>query len=50
MKKHVLDTSAFLTLRDDEPGADQAAGFLYQAEKGEAACLGCFITLMEILY
>jgi ribonuclease VapC len=50
MKRYVLDTSALLTLRDDELGADRVAEVLHQAAKGKARCYGCFITLMEVLY
>jgi predicted nucleic acid-binding protein len=50
MNVYLLDTSALLTLRDDEPGADRVAEVLEQAQRNEARCLGCFITLMEILY
>ena len=50
MNAYLLDTSALLTLRDDEPGSDRVAELLQQAQRGEARCLGCFITLMEILY
>ena len=50
MKRYVLDTSALLTLRDDEPGADRVAEVLHQAAKGKARCYGCFISLMEVLY
>jgi predicted nucleic acid-binding protein len=50
MNVYLLDTSALLTLRDDEPGADRVAELLGQAQRGDARCLGCFITLMEILY
>jgi len=50
MKVYLLDTSALLTLRDDEPGSDRVAELLEQAQRNEARCLGCFITLMEILY
>ncbi len=38
MKKYVLDTSALLTLRDDEEGADLVADLLYQAQRGEVVC------------
>ena len=41
-----LDTSALLTLRDDEPGADQVE----QALVGPVRCTACFITRMEVLY
>jgi predicted nucleic acid-binding protein len=50
MKRWLLDTSALLALRDDEPGADEVAGLLVSAQKGKARCYGCFITLMEVLY
>ena len=50
MKAYVLDTSALLTLRSDEPGAKQVAEFLAQAHSGETVCYGCFISLMEVLY
>lgn len=50
MKRYVLDTSALLTLRDDEPGADRVAVVLQQAAKGKTRCYGCFISLMEVLY
>lgn len=50
MKKYLLDTSALLCLRDDEPGADRVAGLLALAQAGQAQCLGCFITLMELMY
>jgi predicted nucleic acid-binding protein len=50
MRRYLLDTSALLTLRDDESGADTVADLLAQAQKGEAQIQGCFITLMEVLY
>lgn len=50
MKRFVLDTSALLTLRDNEPGADRVSELLHQAAKGKAKCLGCFVSLMEVLY
>ena len=50
MKRFLLDTSALLTLRDDEAGADRVAEVLNLAVKGKAKCFGCFITLMEVLY
>lgn len=50
MNEFLLDTSALLTLRDDEPGADHVAGLLEAATDGNAICHGCFITLMEVLY
>lgn len=50
MKAYVLDTSALLTLRSDEPGATQVAELLAEATSGDAICYGSFITLMEVLY
>ena len=50
MKQYLLGTSALLTLRDDEPGADRVAELLAKARRREAACFGCFITLMEVHY
>ena len=50
MKRWLLDTSALLALRDDEPGADEVADLLRQAQQGRARCLGCFMTQMEVLY
>ncbi len=50
MKRYLLDTSALLTLRDNEPGADQVADILYAAQQGKVQCYGCFMSLLEILY
>lgn len=50
MKRYLLDTSAFLTLRDDEEGADQVAEILQMAQAQNANCFACFLTLMEIFY
>ena len=50
MKKYLLDTSALLCLRDDEPGAQRVAEILALAQGGQAQCAGCFITLMELMY
>jgi ribonuclease VapC len=47
MRRFLLDTSAFLTLRDDEPGADRVAGLL---RASDAHCIACFMTRMELLY
>ena len=45
MTRFCLDTSALLTLRDDEPGADQVE----QALEAPVRCTACFITRMEVL-
>jgi len=50
MKRYLLDTSALLTLRDDEEGADIVAGLLYQAQEKKVICFACFMTFMEIFY
>ena len=50
MKRFLLDTSALLTLRDDEPGAQRVAEVLQLAQQGKAKCYGCFMSLMEVLY
>jgi ribonuclease VapC len=50
MKRYLLDTSALLTLRDDEEGADQVAEILGQASRRQSLCFACFLTLMEIFY
>ena len=50
MKQYLLDTSALLTLRDDEPGAEVVAKILEAAETGTVKVFGCFMTLMEIFY
>lgn len=42
----LLDTSALLTLRDDEPGADRVE----QALKQPQHCCTCFMSRMEVLY
>lgn len=50
MNRYLLDTSAFLTLRDNELGAEQVADLLYQAQEGTAQCFACFMSQMELLY
>lgn len=49
MSRYLLDTSALLTLRDNEDGADQVALILKQAQQRKAHCYGCFMSLMEVL-
>lgn len=50
MTRYVLDTSALLTLRGDEPGAAHVDELLHDAALGNIKCNGCFISLMEVLY
>lgn len=47
MSRFLLDTSALLTLRDDEPGADRVEAVLRDKA---ASCFACFMTRMEVLY
>jgi predicted nucleic acid-binding protein len=47
---YLLDTSALLTLRGDEAGAERVGALLADASTGGAPCHGCFISLMEVLY
>ena len=46
----VLDTSALLALRGDEPGADRVETLLSQAKKNQCRLLASFMTRMEVLY
>ena len=50
MKKYLLDTSALLSLRDDEPGADRVAEVLALAQNRKCECSSCFMSLMELMY
>jgi ribonuclease VapC len=50
MSAYLLDTSAILTLRDNEKGAETVANLLEKAQNNEIKCYGCFISLMEVLY
>jgi len=46
MRRYCLDTSALLTLRDDEPGAERVAQIL----EAPVRCVACYLTRMEVLY
>ena len=50
MKTYVLDTSALLALRDEEPGADRVAEMFGLAQASNCVCLSSFISLMELMY
>jgi len=50
VKHYLLDTSALLTLRDDEQGADQVDKVLMESNSGQVKVYASFITLMEIYY
>lgn len=47
MRYFLLDTSALLALRDDEPGAERVASLLRDKA---VQCHACFMTRMEVLY
>ncbi len=46
----VLDTSALLALRSDEPGADRVESLLVRAKRSRIRLLVSFMTRMELLY
>jgi predicted nucleic acid-binding protein len=46
----VLDTSALLTLRSNEPGADRVEDLLVRAKRGSCRLFSSFMTRMELLY
>jgi len=46
----VLDTSAWLTLIEDETGADTVQALLEQAQVGEVVLLTSFMSYMEVYY
>jgi predicted nucleic acid-binding protein len=48
--RYVLDTSALLTLIEDEAGADDVQALLEQAKRGEGSLLVSFISFMEVYY
>jgi len=47
VRPFLLDTSALLALRDDEPGAERVASLLRDPA---VKCHACFMTRMEVLY
>jgi predicted nucleic acid-binding protein len=48
--RYVLDTSALLSLIEDEAGADDVQALLEQAKRGEVSLLVSFISFMEVYY
>lgn len=50
MTNYVLDSSALLTLRNNEAGADQVEQILREGQKGRANLFVSFITYTEIFY
>jgi predicted nucleic acid-binding protein len=47
---YVFDTSAWLTLIEDEAGADTVQDLLEKAQAGEAVLLTSFMSYMEVYY
>jgi predicted nucleic acid-binding protein len=47
---YVLDTSAWLTLIEDEAGADKVQELLEKAQAGEVVVLVSFMSFMEVYY
>ena len=47
---YVLDTSAWLTLIEDEAGADRIEALLAMAKAGEIVVLVSFMSFMEVYY
>jgi len=47
---YVLDTSALLTLIEDEPGADVVQDVLQRSREGKVAVLVSFMSFMEVHY
>lgn len=48
--RYVLDTSAFLTLIEDEDGADVVEDLLQRAQRGEVELFASFVSFTEVLY
>ena len=47
---YVLDTSALLTLIEDEPGADLVQDILQRSREGKVVVLVSFMSFMEVYY
>jgi len=47
---YVFDTSAWLTLIEDEPGAEEVQNLLERITAGNAEVLVSFMTFMEVFY
>jgi predicted nucleic acid-binding protein len=46
----ILDTSAILTLTDDEPGAEEVRAYVVDAIAGRVRLFGSFVSLCEVEY
>jgi hypothetical protein len=49
-KNYVLDSTAFLALFEDEPGAETVQKLLERAKKGEIVIFTSFVSFTEIFY
>ncbi len=49
-RNYVLDTSAWMTLIEDEEGAETVDKLLRQADSGSAVVLASFLSYMEVFY
>ena len=50
MSRYVLDTSALLTLHNDEPGSQRVADLLADAAQAKVTVFACFMSQMEVFY
>ena len=49
-EKYVLDSTAFLALFEDEPGAETVQKLLESAKKGEIVIFTSFVSFTEVFY
>lgn len=49
-ENYVLDSTAFLTLFEDEPGAETVQKLLESAKKGEIVIFTSFVSFAEVFY
>jgi len=49
-ESYILDSTAFLTLFEDEPGAETVQKLLERAKKGEIFIFASFVSFTEIFY
>ena len=49
-ENYVLDSTAFLTLFEDEPGAETVQKLLESAKKGEIVIFTSFVSFTEVFY
>ena len=49
-RRYVLDSTAFLTMFEDEKGADTVQNLLERANRGEVFVFVSFVTFTEVFY